>query len=86
MNRPALICGSEPAVSVTGVSRYDIGHVGIFESARKHNVSGLDFQHVVDHALVVAEGDDDKVLYLGLTEPGTSWRSSRCSVRTVRRS
>ncbi len=70
MNRPALICGSEPAVSVTGVSRYDIGHVEIFEPARKHNVSGPDIQHVVDHALVVAEGDDDKVLCLGPDRAG----------------
>ncbi|HZT66147.1 MAG TPA: hypothetical protein VFA11_10200 [Acidimicrobiales bacterium] len=37
----------------------------IYESARKHGVPDEDIEHAVDQALVVAEQDDGKVLYLG---------------------
>ena len=40
-------------------------HVEIYESARKHGVPDEDIEHAVDQALVVAEQDDGKVLYLG---------------------
>lgn len=46
----------------------------ILSSARKHGVSDEDIQHAVDHALVVADSDDDvdvdKVLYLGPDRAG----------------
>lgn len=42
----------------------------IYETARKHNVSDADIQHAVDHALVVADEDDGKVLYLGPDQAG----------------
>ena len=37
----------------------------IFESARKHGVSDDDILHAIDFAVVAAEEDDGKVLYLG---------------------
>ena len=52
-------------VSGTGVSRYDTQRVDIFESARKHGVSNDDILHAIAFAVVAAEEDDGKVLYLG---------------------
>ena len=39
----------------------------IRDSARKHGVVDEDIEHAVAHALVVAELDDDKTLYLDQT-------------------
>jgi len=39
--------------------------VEIYPSARKHEVSDPDIEHAIAHAVVVAEQDDGKVLYLG---------------------
>jgi hypothetical protein len=39
--------------------------VEIRSSATKHGVDEADILHAVDHALVVAELNDDKTLYLG---------------------
>ncbi len=39
--------------------------MAIYGSARKHGVSDADIDHAVDHALVAADQDDGKVLYLG---------------------
>ncbi len=47
------------------VSRYDIEHVEMYGSARKHGVDDADIDHAVHHAVVVADQDDGKVLYLG---------------------
>jgi hypothetical protein len=46
--------------------------VEIHPSARKHGISDEDIQHAVEHALVVAESeeDTDKVLYLGPDRAG----------------
>lgn len=52
------------------VSRYDIRHVDIYRSARKHGVTDADIVHAVDHALGAAEQDDGKVLYLGADRAG----------------
>ncbi|CAN5752842.1 hypothetical protein BH24ACT14_BH24ACT14_02270 [soil metagenome] len=41
------------------------GKVEIYASARKHGVRDADIEHAVEHALVAAEEDDGKVLYLG---------------------
>ncbi len=53
------------ATSSGVVSRYDILHVEIFASARKHGVADDDIAHAIEHALAVGEQDDGKVLYLG---------------------
>lgn len=37
----------------------------IRSSVPKHGVTGADIQHAIDHALVAADEDDGKVLYLG---------------------
>lgn len=37
----------------------------IYGSAKKHGVSDADIEHAVEHALMAAEEDDGKVLYLG---------------------
>ena len=37
----------------------------IRDSARKHRIADDDIRHAIDHALVVADLDVDKVLYLG---------------------
>lgn len=55
--------------AVSRVSRYDTQRVDIYRSAHKHGVRNEDLDHAVDHALVVADEDDGKVLYLG---PDTS--------------
>jgi hypothetical protein len=47
------------------VSRYDIEYVEMYGSARKHGVDDADIDHAVHHAVVVADQDDGKVLYLG---------------------
>jgi hypothetical protein len=39
--------------------------VEIRGSARKHGVADEDIEQAVEHALVVADLDSDKVLYLG---------------------
>jgi hypothetical protein len=54
----------------TGVSYYDILVVEIYDSARRHGVSDSDIEHCIDHAMVVAEDDEDKVLYLGPDRAG----------------
>jgi len=42
--------------------------------------------HAIAHAVVVAEQDDGKVLYLGPDPPGTSWRLCRYYGTTEARS
>ena len=44
--------------------------VEIRQSARKHGIADKDIHHVVDHALVIAVLDDDKVLHLGPDRAG----------------
>jgi hypothetical protein len=39
--------------------------VEIYDSARKHGVSDEDMAHAIANALVVADDDEGKVLYLG---------------------
>ncbi len=39
--------------------------VEIYRSAHKHGVSDRDIEHAVTYAMVAAEDDDGKVLYLG---------------------
>ena len=52
------------------VSRYDIPHVDIYRSARKHGVTDADIVHALGHALGAAEQDDGKVIYLGADRAG----------------
>lgn len=52
------------------VSRYDISHVDVYSSARKHGIADVDIAHAVDHALAVGEQEDSKVLYLGPDRAG----------------
>lgn len=52
------------------VSRYDIVCVEIYESARKHDLGDDDIDHAVRFALVAADQDDGKVLYLGPDRAG----------------
>jgi hypothetical protein len=47
------------------VSRYDIRHVEIYRSARRHGIADEDIVHAVEQAVAVGEQDDGKVLYLG---------------------
>ena len=42
----------------------------IYDSARKHGVSDDDIEHAVSNALVTAEDDEGKVLYLGPDRAG----------------
>ena len=42
----------------------------IYRSARKHGVTDGDIVHVVEHALVAAEDDEAKCLYLGPDRAG----------------
>ena len=42
----------------------------IYPSARKHGVTDDDIEHAVQHAMVAAEQDDGKVLYLGADRAG----------------
>lgn len=51
-------------------SRYDIRYVEIYGSARKHGIGDADIVHAVQHALVVGEEEDGKVLYLGPDQAG----------------
>jgi len=51
---------STPTISVLRFRRVEIR-----DSARKHGIADDDIAHAVDHALVVAEIDPDKTLYLG---------------------
>jgi hypothetical protein len=44
--------------------------VQIYRSARKHGVSDDDIEHVVEHALVAADDDEGKCLYLGPDRAG----------------
>jgi hypothetical protein len=44
--------------------------VEIYDSARKHGVSDDDIEHAVANALVSAEDDEGKVLYLGPDRAG----------------
>ena len=37
----------------------------IYQSARKHGVTDDDIAHAIDNAVVAADEDDGKVLYLG---------------------
>jgi hypothetical protein len=62
------------------ISRYDTRHVDIYESARKHGVSDDDIVRAIDFALLAAEQDDGKVLYLGPDKSG-----NLLEVVTVRR-
>lgn len=52
------------------VSRYDILHVEIYDSARKHGIADEDIEHATEHALVAGEQDDAKILYLGPDRAG----------------
>ncbi len=52
------------------ISRYDIGHVEIYASARKHGITEEDILHAIQHALAAGEQDDGKVLYLGPDSAG----------------
>jgi len=52
------------------VSRYDIAHVEIYRSARKHGIDDDDIVHAVENALVVADQSDGKALYLGTDRAG----------------
>ena len=68
-------CFAEPESGHVGVRlefRDTIIAVEILSSARKHGVSDEDIQHAVDHALVVADSEEDvdKVLYLGPDRAG----------------
>jgi hypothetical protein len=54
--------------------------VDSYESARKHGVSDDDILHAIDFALLAAEEDDGKVLYLGPDQSG-----NLLEVVTVRR-
>jgi hypothetical protein len=54
--------------------------VDIYESARKHGVSDDDILRAIDFALLAAEEDDGKVLYLGPDQSG-----NLLEVVTVRR-
>ena len=42
----------------------------IYASARKHGIADRDTTHAVEHAVVVGEQDDGKVLYLGPDRAG----------------
>lgn len=42
----------------------------IYQSARKHGVSDDDIVHAIEHAVIAAEQDDGKVLYLGPDRAG----------------
>lgn len=42
----------------------------VYESGRKHGVHDADIHHAVEHAMVVADGEDDKVLRLGPDRAG----------------
>ena len=72
--------------SSTSVSRYDTPNVEIYASARKHGIDDAVIAHVVEHALAAGEQDDGKVLYLGLTVPGTLSRLCQCCETTAQRS
>ena len=41
-----------------------------YESAHRHGIADADIEHAVDHAVLVAEDEDDKVLYLGPDRAG----------------
>jgi hypothetical protein len=51
-------------------SRYDIPHGEIYRSANRHGISDPDIEHAVRHAVVAADGDESKVLYLGTDRAG----------------
>ena len=42
----------------------------IYRTARRHGISDTDIVHAVDHAVVVGDQDDGKVLYLGPDQAG----------------
>lgn len=42
----------------------------IYASARKHGIADRDIEHAVEHAVVIGEQDDGKVLYLGPDRSG----------------
>jgi hypothetical protein len=44
--------------------------VEIYDSARKHGVTDADIEHAISHALVTAEDEEGKVLYLGPDRTG----------------
>lgn len=52
------------------VSRYDIRHVEIHPAALKHGITEPDIRHAADHAVVAAEDEDGKCLYLGPDQAG----------------
>ncbi len=60
---PADVRG--PTRAAIRVSRYDMLVVEIYQSAFKHGVTDRDIEHAVEYAMVAAEQDDGKVLYLG---------------------
>ena len=56
---------ARPLTPACRVSRYDISHVEIHTSARKHGLADEDISHAVEHSLAAGEHDDGQVLYLG---------------------
>jgi len=50
------------------ISRYDIGT--FFPSARRHGIVDEDIEHVIGYALVAADDEEGKVLYLGPDRAG----------------
>jgi hypothetical protein len=42
----------------------------IFPSARRHGILGEDIEHVMEYALVAADDEEGKVLYLGPDRAG----------------
>jgi hypothetical protein len=74
LSRNAQVSGSNPLsgsnVAELLISYYDIKVVEIYDSARKHGVSDADIEHAISHAVVVAEDEEGKVLYLGPDRAG----------------
>lgn len=42
----------------------------IYDSAHRHGVDDGDIEHAIGHAMVVAEDEEDRVLYLGPDRAG----------------
>jgi len=42
----------------------------VYASARRHGIADKDIEHVVQHALIAAEDEEGKVLYLGPDRAG----------------
>ena len=68
----ASLSDGRPPVQLSTQGGPRPGNEEIFPSARKHGVSDGDIEHAVEHALVVADRDQDvdKVLYPGPDRAG----------------